>query len=339
MEKRLDDNTVQRPPISILIPNRNYSSYLPRCIESALSRKSDALEVLFADNASGDDSWKVATSYEDPRLKTWRHEENIGLYANWNFLLRKARGRYVKLLAADDWLEPSFLELFYEAIQEEPDIVVNGFNGCLASKGIVNVVRPSQFGLSPRSSSERKTYGQLISLISFGHPCGVAYKRELALAVGGYFPESAMRADLLLQVRAYLDKSCAMVAAIDPPCANQLAHTENDRLKYRPLDSIRDELAAASIAFRGMTSSPSRGRALLWMAKTSSHGLCHLALAALRGHDKSQRKAFVEIMKAHKALVPGVLFLPMFLALKAVDSVPGVRSLPFVRAAHSFLSR
>lgn len=51
--------------VSILIPNYNYGCYLSECFDSILNQTYNDIEVIFSDNASTDDSMKIAESYRD----------------------------------------------------------------------------------------------------------------------------------------------------------------------------------------------------------------------------------------------------------------------------------
>jgi hypothetical protein len=108
---------VSAPLVSICIPNFNYGRYLRTCVESALAQGGDEIEVIVSDNASTDDSLEVLASIEDPRLRFWRNDSNVGVYPNWDKALSAARGRWVKVLQSDDWLEPGFVARCLEALE------------------------------------------------------------------------------------------------------------------------------------------------------------------------------------------------------------------------------
>src|SRR5690606_4566900 len=77
--------------------------YLSRCIESILNQTYKNIEILICDDASTDDTWQVATRYQDRRIRAYRNSSNQGVAASRNFLLSKASGSIILLQDADDW--------------------------------------------------------------------------------------------------------------------------------------------------------------------------------------------------------------------------------------------
>jgi glycosyltransferase involved in cell wall biosynthesis len=312
---------------------------LGRCIDSALGAPADDVEVLVSDDASTDESWAIIGRYEDPRIHMWRHESRLGVYCNCNFLLRQARGRYVKVLAADDWLEPCFFAEFQRSVDREPEIVLNAFNGISVNAREIRTSIPSEHGLAGTESSEQKSYRQALSLVVFAHPTAIAFRRTLAVAAGGYTPENVMRADLLIAVRAYMHPDCRMISSIDVVCANQLFHDRNDRYNYSALDSIGDELTAASLVLDGLEPGRGRVRAWIWKAKAASHGLLHLAYEALRRRSEAKRRVFAQTLRANGGLVPALVFMPVLVPIVGLALIRSAARLPVFSAINSFLYR
>jgi O-antigen biosynthesis protein len=121
------------PLVTIAITSYNYGQYLGDAIRSALAQTYANVEVLVLDNASTDNSLEVAASFTDPRLRVVAHPENLGLQRNHNEGLRRARGEFIVLLAADDMLLPSLIDdvMAYRLTHPTVDIVY-------ASVGIVD---------------------------------------------------------------------------------------------------------------------------------------------------------------------------------------------------------
>lgn len=89
------------PLLSVVIPSYNHAPYLREAIGSVLDQDVD-LELLVGDDASSDDSWAVLQTIDDPRLRIWRNEENLGAHANLELGLTQARGRWLAILNSDD---------------------------------------------------------------------------------------------------------------------------------------------------------------------------------------------------------------------------------------------
>lgn len=98
------------PLVSILLPVYNLERYIGEAIESALNQTEENFELLIADNASTDGTFKIIEKFSDPRIQLFRHERNLGAARNWDFLLQKAKGKYACVLGADDRFLPNHLE-------------------------------------------------------------------------------------------------------------------------------------------------------------------------------------------------------------------------------------
>jgi nucleoside-diphosphate-sugar epimerase/glycosyltransferase involved in cell wall biosynthesis len=105
------------PSVTVCIPVYNCQAYIAQAIESVLSQTFSDFELLIVDNASTDGTMEVIARYTDPRIRLIRNKVNIGLEGNWNKAVTEARGKYVKLLPADDFLYPKCLETQIEVFE------------------------------------------------------------------------------------------------------------------------------------------------------------------------------------------------------------------------------
>ena len=88
------------------------------------------LEVLVVDDGSTDQTGKIADQYAKIYPDTVRviHKENGGHGSGINCGVREARGRYLKVVDADDWVEPqAFSNLLDALAHTSDDAVVSGF--------------------------------------------------------------------------------------------------------------------------------------------------------------------------------------------------------------------
>ncbi len=102
----------QQPHVSIVIPTYNGAAFLRECVQSALAQTERDIEILIVDDASSDNTARVAETIarRDPRVRVVINERNLGLVGNWNNAIRHARGDWVKFLFQDDLLAPSCVE-------------------------------------------------------------------------------------------------------------------------------------------------------------------------------------------------------------------------------------
>ncbi len=113
--------------ISIIIPTYNQDSYLRDAIESAQALDYPNLEIVVADDASTDETEKVANRYaSDARVKYHRNHKNLGRVANYRFALSTyASGRWVLNLDGDDFLtDRSFLKDSMEVLAQYQNVVL-----------------------------------------------------------------------------------------------------------------------------------------------------------------------------------------------------------------------
>ncbi len=120
--------TAAPPRVTIVIPSYNYARFLPESIGSAAAQTIRDTEILVLDNASTDGTEDVVRAFaaRDGRVRYVRNETNIGAIANFNRGIALAAGEYVKILCADDRLEPSCLERTLLPLEQDPAIALSG---------------------------------------------------------------------------------------------------------------------------------------------------------------------------------------------------------------------
>lgn len=99
--------------ISILMTAYNREKYIAAAIESVLYSTFKNFELIIVDDCSKDTTVEIATRYQtqDPRVKVYINEENIGDYPNRNKAASYATGSYIKYIDADDMIYPWGLEI------------------------------------------------------------------------------------------------------------------------------------------------------------------------------------------------------------------------------------
>lgn len=116
------------PLVTILIPNYNYGNYLSHCLDSVLNQTYKNIEVHFSDNASTDDSYKIAQGYREKfkqkgiYFKIIDNKRNVGSDANSKIAARDSEGDYIYTLASDDAIEPAFIEKCMAVFDKYPNV-------------------------------------------------------------------------------------------------------------------------------------------------------------------------------------------------------------------------
>lgn len=98
------------PTVSVIMNCFNGSKYLKEAIESVYAQTYKDWEIIFWDNASTDNSAEIAKSY-DEKLRYFRGDKTVPLYAARNLALKEASGKYIGFLDCDDIWLPQKLEL------------------------------------------------------------------------------------------------------------------------------------------------------------------------------------------------------------------------------------
>ena len=105
--------------ISVIIPVYNAELYLEKCIESVLGQTFDALEVICVDDGSSDASVEILRKFQnkDERLIVLQ-QKNRGAGAARNNGLRRAKGKFIHVLDADDWVDTAAYEKLYKVMTD-----------------------------------------------------------------------------------------------------------------------------------------------------------------------------------------------------------------------------
>lgn len=115
--------------VSIIVPIYNAERYLYRCLDSILLQSYKDIEIILVDDGSPDNSGKICDHYasKDNRVKVI-HQTNQGVSVARQTGLDNATGEYVIHVDADDWIEPTAIELLYEkAKKDNADMVISDY--------------------------------------------------------------------------------------------------------------------------------------------------------------------------------------------------------------------
>ncbi len=171
------------PRVSVCIPTYNYANFIPAAIESVLNQGFVDFELIVQDDCSSDNTEEVIAEFlSDSRVKFGRNGRNLGLAANWNLCLGKARGQYIKYVFADDLLasDDALSEMVY-ALDGDRDIslVASSRNIIDAHSKVLRVESSFDRDLvAPGTSIIRKCLYRSRNLI--GEPTTVMFRKEHA---------------------------------------------------------------------------------------------------------------------------------------------------------------
>jgi len=108
------------PLVTITIPCFNPRPTLPLALASLLAQDYENWECVLVDDGSTDAPREIVEQANDPRIRCFRFEANRGRGAARQEALQRARGDYLAMLDADDWLYPSKIGRQLKAMEAEP---------------------------------------------------------------------------------------------------------------------------------------------------------------------------------------------------------------------------
>ncbi len=110
---------VNIPTVSVIMNCLNCAKYLREAVDSVFAQTYTNWEIIFWDNASTDNSAKIAKSY-DKRLRYFRSSKTVSLGKARNWALKEAKGKYIAFLDCDDIWLPQKLEKQISLLESTP---------------------------------------------------------------------------------------------------------------------------------------------------------------------------------------------------------------------------
>ena len=131
--------------LTIIVPVYNMELYLDRCLASLIISDNDlfnALQVIIINDGSKDKSLDIALRYVNryPNVFEVVDKPNGNYGSCINKGLTIAKGRYFRILDADDWFDTNQLSLFINTIvnlSDELDVLITNYT--IQGKGLHNI--------------------------------------------------------------------------------------------------------------------------------------------------------------------------------------------------------
>lgn len=116
---------ISRPFWSVMIPTYNGTKYLEQTLRSVLEQDHgpDEMQIEVIDDCSTkDDPEAIVKEIGQNRVSFSRQPHNVGLIANWNTCIQRARGSWIHILHQDDIVMSGFYSRLREALEKEPTV-------------------------------------------------------------------------------------------------------------------------------------------------------------------------------------------------------------------------
>lgn len=167
------------PKISVILPAYNAENYISQAIDSILAQTYGDFEFIILNDCSTDGTERIILSFDDPRIRYVRNEQNLGVAATLNRGLELAAGEYIARMDADDISLPErfFRQVSY--LDVHPEIAVLGTDIRLIGAGS---------GIRSFSQTPERLKTDLLFDCCFAHPA-VMMRRQAILSLGGYDPD------------------------------------------------------------------------------------------------------------------------------------------------------
>jgi glycosyltransferase involved in cell wall biosynthesis len=241
---------------------------------------SDSLQLLL----------EALPELEHANFRYFRNDENIGMFGNWNRCIEQSRGEWLTILNDDDLLDPNFLTLMFRDLDRDPTIdgivchkrffdqregsaeatpseaapqfqsrrinfrsafrMLIGRHGSRAgffkSAGY-RLVFECKFGgqMSRRIKPAKFFWGAIL-----GNGGGFLFRRDKAIAIGGFYPEEFPSSDYWFYARfssLYHLRQHRVVAASIRKAENETAKLETVRAAFRSAFALQKALCKSAV--------------------------------------------------------------------------------------------
>jgi len=171
------------PLVSIGIPTYNRADgFLRETLTSALNQTYPNIEIIVSDNCSTDNTEVYVESFDDPRIRYFRHAKNIGASNNFNYCLEQARGDYFLLLHDDDLIDKDFVEICMKEANYDTDFgIMRTGTRVVDSEG--NILHESQ-NMAAGLSTEDFFRAWFLGKTSF-YFCSTLFNTKKLRTIGG----------------------------------------------------------------------------------------------------------------------------------------------------------
>lgn len=114
------------PKVSILITTYNQEKYITQTLKSVLNQKTNfSFEILIGEDCSKDKTRQICEIYAKKypqKIKLIKNNNNLGLLKNFLNIFLKAKGKYIAILAGDDyWIDKSKIQKQVDFLEKNSD--------------------------------------------------------------------------------------------------------------------------------------------------------------------------------------------------------------------------
>lgn len=192
----MQDTSLNKPEISVLMSVYNGADFLSLAIESILTQTFSDFEFIIVDDASTDATPDVIKQYaaKDARIRVITNEKNLGLTKSLNRGLAFAEGKYIARMDADDIALPERFMTQYWFMEEHPSL------GALGSAVEVIGEKGRKIGERRLAISYEEIKAKMLFNNQFIHST-LFFRADVLKTVGGYNEDFKKSQDYELMFR------------------------------------------------------------------------------------------------------------------------------------------
>ena len=109
------------PLVSVIIPCYNHEKYVEQSLNSVFNQTYESIELIVIDDGSSDDSVAIVKKVQEEHNFTLVTQENMGVCKTLNKAVSLSEGKYIALLASDDYWDLSKIEKQVNSLESKPD--------------------------------------------------------------------------------------------------------------------------------------------------------------------------------------------------------------------------
>jgi glycosyltransferase involved in cell wall biosynthesis len=174
------------PLVSVVIPVHNGEKYIKESIDSCLEQTYKNIEVIVVDDKSEDRTLEILKGYGD-RITVLPIEKQNGLGNVINIGIRKAQGKYIARMDADDIMYPTRIEKQVEYLESNPNCVAIGGQIDIIDENS-NITGHREYAIKDRDIKKNRFLFQ-----PFAHPAVTL--RKATVEEIGLYPEDMWKVE------------------------------------------------------------------------------------------------------------------------------------------------
>lgn len=125
--------TMEKPLVSVRMITYNQEKYIAEAIESVLMQKVNfRYELIIGEDASTDRTASIVDSYQQKKpdiIKVFHRQKNLGMKMNNRLVMQECSGKYVAVIAGDDfWTYDGKLQKQVDYLEKNLDVIATAHN-------------------------------------------------------------------------------------------------------------------------------------------------------------------------------------------------------------------